>query len=105
MTKEGREHHLDVKLPKVACTVLITHASKALRAKAKCIVCNGSTIKARWGIPLCGPKCIEVFKFDMDRMYLGLELELMNSRNVLMPSEGEGITRVGKPDLVDGGWV
>lgn len=104
LTKEGRERHMDVKLPKVACTVLITHASKALRKKAKCIVCNDTTIKCRWGIPLCGPKCIDTFKFDVDRMYLGLELELMNSRQELMPIKGEEIVRVGKPDLIGGDW-
>lgn len=77
---EGRQVHMKAKYEgDVSCTTLLLKSYATLRRKPVCAVCKGYTVKQKWGVPLCGRKCIETWKFE-DRMYLGVEMELMQVR-------------------------
>lgn len=43
------------------CFVKLTSAFKLLLRDKKCVICNQSTIKQTWGVPLCGSGCMEAW--------------------------------------------
>lgn len=62
------------------CFTVMTQALKILIPRGRCLVCDQTTTKQRWGVPLCSPNCVETWKFDRDRRYIRLGAVVRNLR-------------------------
>lgn len=55
--------------PHSHCTSKLVKAYGVLNAKGRCVVCDGSCRSRReWGIPICGDKCMEAWKFNIESL-------------------------------------
>lgn len=60
------------------CSSKLIEAYKLLLKDKRCIICNAKTIKATWGVPLCGDACIEAFcEVESQPMALKQALDLI----------------------------
>lgn len=70
-TAGERIRHKQVPKGVEPCTVRLTAAYRNLLLGNKCIVCEGATYNAKWGVPLCQMKsCITRFKFEVSHWTL-----------------------------------
>lgn len=45
------------------CTMQLRRCYLLLKGRGKCVVCNGNTNTTCWGLPLCGARCRNMFRF------------------------------------------
>lgn len=60
LTPDARTEHS----ARYGCYSILTKLLKAL-PRNECVVCGGSTCSATWNVPLCGPPCRELWKFEV----------------------------------------
>jgi len=81
--KEGREEHMKAGEEMASCTSVMILAFKSLRKKGRCVVCKSETKNTRWGVPICGVRCAEDYKFTWDICNIAFEMEIQQARSKL----------------------
>ena len=88
--KERENHKKDEKLhvAGMACTQQLIEVYKRLLTDGRCVVCNGYTKGKKWGVPLCGEKCEEIWKFSQT-YNVNMQVTLKKVREVAVQRAAE----------------